>query len=275
MPIEQLLTLAIVQGLTEFLPVSSSGHLNLVHLLMTRWEDQGPLMDVAVHVGSLGAVMIYFWRDMVMLLAGLGNLLRGKMTSEGRLLLYLIVATLPILAVGYAVVQSGLLADLRTLAVIAWANLGFAVLLWMADANGLTIRRIEHTSLFDAALIGLAQVFSVIPGASRTGVTMTMARFLGYERPDAARISMLLSIPTILALGLATGYELQATGDLALQEDAILAAGLSGIAALLSIWVMMALMRRTTMFVFVVYRFVLGAVLLAIVYGIIPLGQGS
>ncbi|VAW15436.1 Undecaprenyl-diphosphatase [hydrothermal vent metagenome] len=274
MPIEQLLTLAIVQGLTEFLPVSSSGHLNLVHLL-TRWEDQGPLMDVAVHVGSLFAVMVYFWRDMLMLLSGLGNLVRGKMTPEGRLFLYLIVASLPVLAVGFVMVETGMLTDLRTLAVIAWANLGFAVLLWAGDAMGLTIRRLDHTSFFDAALIGLAQVFSLIPGASRAGVTMTMARFLGYERPDAARISMLLSIPTILALGLGTGYKLQASGDLALQEGAFIAAGLSGIAALLSIWVMMALMRRTTMFVFVAYRFVLGAVLLAVVYDYIPLGQGG
>jgi len=274
MPIEQLLTLAIVQGLTEFLPVSSSGHLNLVHLL-TRWEDQGPLMDVAVHVGSLVAVLVYFWRDVLALLAGLGNLLRGKLTPEARLLLLLILATLPLLNIGYLVVKSGLLTDLRTLAVIAWANLGFAVLLWAADTVGLTIRRIDHTSVFDAIMIGIAQVFSIIPGASRAGVTMTMARFLGFERPDAARLSMLLSIPAILALGLATGLEVYSSGNLALQEGAIIAGGLSCITALLSIWLMMALMRRTTMFIFVAYRFVLGALLLAVVYGFIPLAHAG
>lgn len=274
MPIEQILTLAIIQGLTEFLPVSSSGHLNLVHLL-TRWEDQGPLMDVAVHVGSLVAVMVYFWRDLLLLLGGLGNLLRGNMTSEARLLLNLCVATVPVLAVGFVVVEMGLLSDLRTLVVIAWANLGFAVILWMADSVGMTMRRIDHTSFSDAVLIGIAQVFSIIPGASRAGVTMTMARFLGYERPDAARLSMLLSIPTIMALGGATGYKLFSSGDLALQEGALLAGGLSCVTALLSIWVMMALMRRTTMFVFVAYRFALGLALLGVVYGFIPISAAS
>lgn len=270
MPIEQLLTLAIVQGLTEFLPVSSSGHLNLVHLL-TRWEDQGPLMDVAVHVGSLFAVLIYFWRDVFMLVAGAGNLLRGKVTPEGRLLFFLACATVPVLIAGTLVVRFGLLPDLRTLAVIAWANFAFAVILWVADRVGMTIRRLDHTTFSDAVLVGMAQIFSLIPGASRAGVTMTMARFLGFERPDAARLSMLLSIPTIVALGIATGIELQSSGNLALQEGAIIAAGLSCVAALLAIWFMMALMERATMLVFVIYRFVLGAVLLAIVYGYVPL----
>lgn len=271
MPIEQLIALAIIQGITEFLPISSSGHLAMVPLL-TDWDDQGPQIDVAIHVGSLVAVIAYFWRDMLMLLGGLGNLLRGRLTAEARLLLMLIAASLPVLGVGYWLESSGYYDGLRTLVVIAWANLGFAVLLWIADSMGLTIRRTEHTSWFDAILIGLAQICALVPGASRSGVTMTMARFLGYERPDAARVSMLLSIPTIMAIGGATAYRLYDTGDLALQEGALMAAGLACITALISIWVMMAILRRATMFIFVAYRVALGLALLGIVYGFIPLG---
>ncbi len=265
MPIDQLIVLAVIQGVTEFLPISSSGHLNLVHLL-TRWEDQGPLMDVAVHVGSLFAVMIYFWRDLWMFLRAGLLALRGRTTPELRLLIYMIVATLPIFVVGYFVVKTGLINDLRTAKVIAWSNILFAVVLLVTDRIGLTVQRLEHTTLSDAILIGFAQVLSIIPGASRAGVTISMARYLGYERPEAARISMLLSVPTILGLGLATGYELYGTGDLKLQHDAVLAGGLAFVTALISIWFMMWIAARTSLMPFVLYRFVLGGFLLGWIY---------
>ncbi len=265
MPFEQLVTLAIIQGLTEFLPVSSSGHLNLLHLL-TTWGDQGPLMDVALHVGSLFAVMIFFWRDMIMFLGAVWSLLRGKITPEVRMLMLLIVASIPVFAVGFVVLKLNLLDDLRTLPVIAWANLAFAIVLLVADRVGMTIRRVEHITLKDALLVGLAQSVSVIPGASRAGVTVSMARFLGYERRESARFSMLLSIPTILGLGAAIGYELFKTGDLQLQNDAVVAGGLAFVTALISIWFMMALLKRTTLLPFVIYRIVLGGVLLGFIY---------
>lgn len=265
MPIDQVIALAIVQGLTEFLPVSSSGHLNLVHLL-TRWQDQGPFMDVAVHVGSLFAVMAYFWREMWMMLCGLGNLARGRVTPEGRLLMLLIVASIPVFIAGYALLATGLINDLRTLKVIAWANMVFAFILWGSDKAGMTIRRLEHTNVLDALIVGVAQVFSLIPGASRTGVTMSAARLLGFERVEAARFSMLLSIPTILGAGTAVTIEILQSGDLVMGEGAFLAAGLAAIAALLAISFMMALLKRTDMFVFVAYRIVLGVVLLGFAY---------
>jgi len=270
MPIEQIVALALVQGITEFLPISSSGHLNLVHLL-TEWQDQGPLFDVAVHVGTLFAVVLYLWRDMLRLLRGLGNLLRGRATEEARILLLLVLASLPVFAAGFVLLKSGMVSSLRTIEVIAWANLIFAFVLWAADSFGLTIRRLEHTTTSDALLIGLTQVIALVPGVSRAGVTMTMARMLGYERLEAARFSLLLSIPTIAGLGAATLYEIAETGDVALQADIALAAFLSFAAAIVSIWFMMALLRRTSMTVFVVYRIALGFVLLAIVYGLVIL----
>ena len=266
MPFDQLIILALVQGLTEFLPVSSSGHLNLVHLL-TSWEDQGPLLDVAVHVGSLFAVIIYFWRDMVMFVRAVWQLSRGKQTPDVIILYYLVVASLPIFVIGFIVLSLDLIDSLRTLPVIAWANLVFAVVLLITDRIGLTVRRVEHITLKDALLVGFAQVISIIPGASRAGVTVSMARLLGYERREAARFSMLLSIPTIMGLGVATGFKLFQMGDLQMQSDAFFAAVLSLLAALGSIWFMMALLKRTTLLPFVVYRLVLSGLLLGFIYG--------
>ena len=267
MPIEQLIFLAIVQGLTEFLPVSSSGHLNLVHLL-TSWEDQGALLDVAVHVGSLFAVMIYFWRDMWMFMRALWDAARGKFTHDVQLLIKLVIACIPIFAIGFVVMSLDLIDGLRSLVVIAWANTIFAIVLLVTDRIGLTVRRVEHMTVSDAVWVGLAQVLAIIPGASRAGVTMSMARFLGYERREAARFSMLLSIPTIMGLGLATGYKLSKSGDLALQSDALFASGLSFLAAFVSIWFMMALLRRTSLLPFVLYRLALGGLLLGLVYNV-------
>jgi undecaprenyl-diphosphatase len=270
MPIEQIMALALVQGITEFLPISSSGHLNLVHLL-TEWRDQGPLADVAVHVGTLFAVLVYMWRDFLRLLAGAGHLLFARPTEEAKLLLLLILASLPVFAIGYIAFETGLIDSLRTIEVIAWSNLIFAVILWIADSRGLTIRLMKHTGPNDALLIGLSQVIALIPGASRTGVTMTAARFLGYERVEAARFSLLLSIPTISGLGAAAVFKLAASGDLELQADLGLAVIIAFIAAILSIWLMMAILRHTTMLVFVVYRIVLSLALLAIFYGLITI----
>jgi len=265
LPLEQLIALAIIQGLTEFLPISSSGHLNLLQLL-TSWQDQGPLMDVAIHVGSLFAVLLYFWRDVMELINGLFDLIRGRMSQRARFLLYLIVATIPVFIFGFILLKTGFIYQLRTLAVIAWANMIFAVVMLWADRVGATTRDMSSTTLRDGLLIGAIQAIALIPGASRSGVTISMARLLGFNRIDAARVSMLLSIPTILGLGIATAYELYGTGDLALQNDALVAAGLSFASAFVSIWFLMALLQRMTLMPFVIYRLVLGTALLVWIY---------
>ncbi len=267
MSIEQLVILAIVQGLTEFLPVSSSGHLNLIHLL-SGWPDQGIVIDAAVHVGSLLAVIIYFWRDIADLLQGLGAHMAGRTNPAGRLALNLIIATVPLILVGAVLFETGLISQLRTAKIIAWANIFFAVVLLLADRIGLTARDMMSTKLSDAVLIGLAQVFALIPGTSRAGVTISMARALGYRRTEAAKFSMLLSIPSIAAVGMAAAIELYGKGELTLQGDAVLVAGLSFGTAFFSIWFMMALLKRMSLMPFVIYRVVLGGLLLAWVYGL-------
>ena len=197
MTLIQLAVIALIQGITEFLPISSSGHLVLIPSL-TGWQDQGLVIDVAVHVGTLGAVMAYLWRDIWMMIAGLlkpGNIRRNPGL---RLIAQLIVGTIPLVIVG-AVVYKYLGDTLRSAVVVGWATLGFGVLLYLADRYTVTINRIEHMTWGRAFTIGVAQIFALIPGASRAGTTITMARLLGFERTDAARFSMLLSIPAIAA----------------------------------------------------------------------------
>jgi undecaprenyl-diphosphatase len=262
--VEQLILLAVVQGITEFLPISSSGHLILVPHASGA-ADQGPLLDVAVHVGTLGAVVLYLWRDIVRMLVGLGRAVRGRRDPGARLAFQLVLATLPLVAAGY--VASRHLGDqLRSVEVIAWATLGFGILLWVADRLGMTLRRIEHMSYGSALVIGLSQVLALIPGTSRSGITMTAARMLAFERADAARFSMLLAIPAIVAAGTLAGLDLRRAGDARLTADALIAGGLSLVMALLAITAMMGWLRRASFLPFVLYRILLGGGLLAWVY---------
>lgn len=264
MPIEHLAVIALVQGITEFLPISSSGHLILLPALTGR-ADQGLLIDVAVHVGTLGAVLAYLWRDIGRMLKGLWRGLRGRSDPGLTLALQLILATLPLVGAGYALSRYG--GDLlRSAEVVAWATLGFGLLLWLADRAGMTIKRIEHMGYGAALFIGLSQVLALIPGTSRSGITMTAARLLGYERAEAARFSMLLAIPAITAAGGLAGFDLYKAGNAQLTLDAIIAAGLAFIAALIAIALMMSWLRRASFLPFVIYRILLGGGLLYWIY---------
>ncbi len=265
MPLSQLIVLAIIQGLTEFLPISSSGHLALVGE-MTTWADQGLLIDVAIHVGSLFAVLIYFRKDVAELIAGTLKLVRGEMTQAGRLSLYLVAASVPIFVGGFVVVSMGLVDGLRGAATIAWANMIFAGLLYWGDRAGATTRTLGEMTWGQAILVGFAQVAAIVPGASRSGVTMMAGRFLGFDRREAARFSMLLAIPTILGAGAAAGLELAGSGNVTMQSDALFAAVLSFVAALASIAIFMRLLENMSLTPFVIYRVVLGAALLAWLY---------
>jgi undecaprenyl-diphosphatase len=257
--------LALIQGITEFLPVSSSGHLIVVPVL-TGWPDQGLIVDVAVHVGTLGAVLLYFWRDIWRMIVGVVGLGKERLENGAKLAGYLVVATLPVITAGL-VVNYYLAEVLRSLTVIAWATLIFGIVLYVADRRGMTVRRVEHMTLFDALIIGFAQALALIPGTSRSGITMSAARMLGLERAEAARFSILLSIPAILGAGVLKTRDLYAAGDVQLSLDAALAAGLAFAAALIAIASLMAWLRRATFTPFVVYRVVLGAALLAVTYG--------
>lgn len=233
---------------------------------LTGWPDQGLVIDVAVHVGTLGAVIIYFWRDIWGMLAGLFRAATGRKDRGAHLAAQVVLGTLPVIAAGYAL-NHYMPDGIRGLTVVAWATLGFGIVLYIADRVGMTIRRIEHLGYGDAFFIGLAQVLALIPGTSRSGITMSAARILGFERADAARFSMLLSIPAILGAGTLKGVELAESGNADLTAAAIFAAGLAFLAAIFSIAFLMAWLRRSSFTPFVIYRVLLGGILLALVYG--------
>ena len=267
MALLHLVVLALVQGITEFLPVSSSGHLVLVPVF-TEWQDQGLLMDVAVHVGTLGAVILYLLKDILGIFAGLINVVRGRRDARAKMAGYIVIATIPVVIAGYFL-NKHFPGAFRSILVIGWATLGFGVFLAITDWLGMTVRRMEHIRLFDAIVIGMFQVLALIPGTSRSGITMSAARLLGMERPDAARFSMLLSIPAIMGAGALKGLELYQSGNAQLTTDAMIAAGMAFAAALVAIVIMMAWLRRASFAPFVFYRMVLGCVLLAFAYGYI------
>lgn len=265
MPLFEIFVLAAVQGITEFLPVSSSGHLRIVSDIMGLSENT-LVMDVAVHVGTLFAVALYFWRDLFFMITGITNAARGRRHAGGKLAGYLIIASIPVAAAGYFG-QSLIENSLRTIEVVGWMTIGFGLLLFVADRRGMKILKLEHMNLPNAVVIGLAQMLALIPGTSRSGITITAARFLGYDRTEAARFSMLLSIPAIAGAGLLIGLQVLESGDPVLTHGALIAAGLSFVTALAAIALFLRWLRFAGFGPFVVYRLVLGSVLLAWAYG--------
>ena len=260
MDLVQAVILAFVQGLTEFLPISSSGHLVLVPKFL-GWPDQGLAFDVAVHLGTLAAVLAYFRRDLVPMgrdwLASLGGRPR---TPEARLAWWVIWGTVPVVAIG-GLAADAIEAGLRSPQVIAVTTAGFGVLLWLADARGARARDEYSLGWADALLIGLAQATALVPGVSRSGITMTAALLLGLDRQAAARFSFLLSIPVIVAAGVLETSVLLGRDEPV--DWTLLAVGtvVSGVVAYLTIRAFLALLGRIGMAPFAVYRLLLGALI--------------
>ncbi|MEM1103275.1 MAG: undecaprenyl-diphosphate phosphatase [Pseudomonadota bacterium] len=265
MPVEQLIVLALIQGLTEFLPISSSAHLILAPAL-TAWEDQGPLIDVAAHLGSLGAVLLYFRSDVAALFRGAFGAVLLRWTDDTKLFAFVAAATVPVIAAAAVLVLTGTADALRSPLVIAWSTIVFGVLLYWSDKAGETTRGMGDLTWGRVAAVGLAQALALIPGASRSGVTITAARFLGFARPEAARFSMLLAIPTILAFGAFSGLELLEGGDTEQLADAGVVAALSFVSAYGAIFLFMKMLQRMSLTPFVLYRMALGVGLLIYSY---------
>ncbi|MEQ9608589.1 MAG: undecaprenyl-diphosphate phosphatase [Kiloniellaceae bacterium] len=274
MSLLHVVVLAIVQGITEFLPISSSGHLVLTWevfdaLNMTGIEQAEAdrlTLDIGVHVGTLAAVCLYAWREVGQMAGGVARLAVGRWTPGARLAALLVVGTLPLVIVG-GLFKDDVTAHLRDTTIVAWATIGFGILLYIADRSTLTFRRIEHMTFGAGLLIGLAQVLALLPGTSRSGITMTAARFLGFERVEAARFSLLLAIPAILGAGSLAGYDLYKSGNMVLGTEAVVGAVLAFVVALISIVLMIGWLKRASFTPFVVYRILLGAGLLWWIYG--------
>ncbi|MFZ5610000.1 MAG: undecaprenyl-diphosphate phosphatase [Pseudomonadota bacterium] len=260
----QLFLIAVLQGITEFLPISSSGHLILLPQL-TGMPDQGLAIDVAVHVATLAAIIVYFLRDVTALtrggLASLG-LVRQRHGGERRWFWYLVAGTVPAVIVGAAFTALDLSAQFRATHVVATNLIVYGLILWVADRWGRETRAFEDMTLKDALLVGAAQALALVPGTSRSGVTMTMARFLGFARPEAARFSFLLSIPAVAGAGLLVGKDLLEAGA-AYQHDALIAGIMTFFAALAAMAFLMRWLRHASMTIFVIYRLALGLALFA------------
>lgn len=269
-----LLILSVVQGVTEFLPISSSAHLILVRDLfaalgLPMWEGSQAdelALDVALHVGSLGAILLYFWRDVVQLLIGLADAIRLRGTAASRMLFLLIVATLPILVVGF-LMKDVITFMLRSAEIIAWTTLIFGLLLYVADRQPEREHDIGHMNFRQAIVLGLAQCLALIPGVSRSGIAMTAGRLVGLNRPLSARFALLLSLPTIAGAGLLATIDLYRAGDARLTGEALLGGFFAFIAAWIAVALLMKWLRHFSYTPFVVYRVALGLLLLVLIYG--------
>jgi undecaprenyl-diphosphatase len=262
----QISFLSILQGLTEFLPISSSGHLILPSELF-GWQDQGLIFDVAVHVGSLIAVVLYFRVQLIELLVGFArSLVKREHTEESKVAWLIILATIPVGIAGF------LLNDVveqysRSMLVIAMSSIFFSLLLYFSDRPKPATLAIHELTWKAGLLIGIAQLFALIPGTSRSGITMTAALYCNLSRDAAARFSFLLAVPVIAASGLLKSVELYAAGTSGSQWLMLLyAASLAALVAFACIHFFLKLIERIGFLPFVIYRLGLGGLLLVIYF---------
>ena len=259
----QIVVLALVQGLTEILPISSSAHLVLVPAL-TGWPDQGLSFDVALHIGTAIAIIAYFRSDIGrMINAWLASITQRRLDSDSRLMWGVLLGTIP------AGIAGLLFADfvetqLRSPLFIAFTLIIFALLLWLADARGARRREVATIGIRDAIIIGFAQAVALMPGVSRSGITMTAGLALGLTRQAAARFSFRLSLPVVLLAGLLKMTDLAMSPEPAHWPTLFFAAALSGIVTYLCIHFFLKFLARAGMLPFVIYRLALGVGLLVV-----------
>ena len=263
MTLIQIIVLSLIQGLTEFLPVSSSAHLILGGKVFD-WPDQGLVFDVATHLGTLLAVLVYFRVDIKnMIKPWLGSTNADE--ASRKLGLILVVASIPAILAG-GLLHGWVESALRDMRVIAFSTLGFGLLLWWADARFARSKLLADMNMKSGLMIGLAQMLALVPGTSRSGITITMGRMLGFNADSAARFSFLLSIPIIAAAG-AYGVLRMILNDADIDWFQFgLAIGLSALAGWLCIAAFLALLQRVGLVPFVIYRLALGVALLWIAF---------
>jgi undecaprenyl-diphosphatase len=249
----EILILSIIQGISEFLPVSSAAHFVLVSKYYA-FTNQSLLIDICLHLGSLIAITFYFRNDLF-------NFIKNK-----SFLIKILVGTAPIILVGYLLYQSGLVNQLRNLEVIGWMSLAFGILLYVSDRSKIT-KKIDTTFTNKSALfIGFFQILSLIPGVSRSGITITSGRLLGFNRFDSAKISFFLSIPALAAASLLGIYNIYKEGSAELNFLAIIAVIFSFIFSYITIVIFLNFIKKFSLKIFVIYRIVLSIFILAMVY---------
>ena len=249
----EILILAAIQGISEFLPVSSVAHLVLVSKYYA-FTNQNLLIDICLHLGSLIAIIVYFRNDLF-------HFIKNK-----SFLIKIIIGTIPIIPVGYILYQTRLIDQLRNLEVIGWMSLIFGILLYISDKSKVTKKIDTEFTNKSAVFIGLFQVLALIPGVSRSGITITSGRMLGFNRFDSAKISFFLSIPTLAAASLLGIYKVLKESSAELNFLAIVAVIFSFIFSYLSIALFLNFIKKFSLNIFVIYRITLSIFILAIVY---------
>ena len=249
----EIFLLSLIQGITEFIPVSSSSHL-ILFSNYTNFEEQSLLVDVSLHIGSFLAVLCYFYKDIL-------DFVKNKI-----LLLKILISSIPVMLVGFFLVETNLIENLRNIKVIAWTTLIFGILLYFSDKRDLS-KNIESNFSFKSAIfIGTFQILSLIPGVSRSGITMTAARILNFNRFDSAKISFLLSLPTLGAVSLFGLNNTLSSNNINFSLINILCIFLSFLFSILTIKYFLHFVKKFSLNVFVIYRVLLGIILLFLSY---------
>jgi len=249
----EILILSIVQGISEFLPVSSAAHLVLISKYYA-FANQNLLIDICLHLGSLIAIILYFRKDLF-------NLVKNK-----SFLTKIIIGTIPIIPVGYVLFQTGMMEQIRSLKIIAWMSLIFGILLYISDKSEITKKIDSNLTNKSAIFIGLFQILSLIPGVSRSGITITAARLLGFDRFDSAKISFFLAIPALSGASFLGTYNIYKVGSEELNFLAIIAVIFSIIFSYIAIAFFLNFIKKFSLNVFIIYRLILSLFLLYIVY---------
>ena len=249
----EVLILSFIQGITEFLPVSSSSHL-LIISEFSNFENQSLPLDVSVHIGSFIAVIVYFYKEII-------NFVENK-----DLFFKIIFSSIPVMILGFFLVKTNLIDELRNIKIIGWMTIIFGILLYISDKFKLDKNISSDFNFKTALIVGLFQVISLVPGVSRSGITITAARFLNFKRYDAAKISFLLSIPTLGAVSLFGINNIITSNDLLFSKLNLISIILSFFFSLITIKFFLKYLKEFSLKIFVIYRVILGLIILFLAY---------
>ena len=264
MPPFHLVVMALAEGIAELLPIGSSAH-SVLFSAVSGWPEQGLALDLAVHLGLLAALLVYLWRDLLHLGEGFADLVRGKDGVDARQVPPLLVAALPPLVLGW-VIERFAPVDFGGVAVVAWTSMGFAVLFFLADRFALTVQRIEHLSLGHAFFIGLAGLLGLAPGIGRLGAVILAARLFVFERQEAARLALLLSVPALTCACVLEGIGLGEASGAVSPADLLWAGAIAGLTGFLAIAFLMRWLETGIFGIFVACRLLVGGALLYLLY---------
>ena len=249
----ETLILSVVQGVTEFIPVSSSSHLFLFSDFL-NFQSKSLSIDVSLHIGSFIAIITYFYKDII-------NFVKNK-----DLFIKIIISSIPVMVIGFILIQTNLIENLRNIKLIAWTTILFGFLLYFSDKYNVNKTIENNFNIKSAIIIGIFQIISLIPGVSRSGITITAARLLNYKRVDATKISFLLSIPTLGAVSVFGVKNILTNSDISFSILNVAAIFLSFLFSYLTIKYFLDFVKKFNLTVFVIYRVILGLALLALAY---------